>query len=184
MDFKPGFAAMIAAALTFLVAGCGGSDEKTASSPPAASTPTATQTADADAGGGEDADAGEDKDKDAGEEAGGADRSCSDVGDLDRKPKRKVPGDVFFPDGAHVYESQGPFGKTTRYFAVTEGGPDDLPKIRDDAATILTNNGYKLNAKDQEEGAEAEAHLSGNHNIDVQVINLCKGKLRIRYTVS
>ena len=39
-------------------------------------------------------------------------------------------------------------------------------------------------AKDQEEGAEAEAHLSGKHTVDIQVINLCKGKLRIRYTVS
>jgi hypothetical protein len=172
------FAAMVVAALTFLVAGCGGNDEKTASSPPAASTPTATQTADADAGGGGDEDAGK------AEEEGDADKSCSDVGDLRRKPKKKAPGDVFFPDGAKVYESQGPFGKTTRYFAVTDGGPDDLTRVRDDATTILTNNGYKLNGKDQEEGAEAEAHLSGNHDIDVQVISLCKGKLRIRYTVS
>jgi len=39
-------------------------------------------------------------------------------------------------------------------------------------------------ATDQEEGAEAEAHLSGEHTVDIQVINLCAGKLRIRYTVS
>jgi hypothetical protein len=180
MNSRSGFAAMFFAALTFLVAGCGGDTKEKPASKPAAAAPTATQTADADAGGDEDAD----KDKDAGEEAGAADKSCSDVGDIHGKPKKKAPGDVFFPDGAHVYESQGPFGKTTRYFAVTAGGPDDLPKIRDDATTLLTNNGYKLNAKDQEEGAEAEAHLTGNHNIDVQVINLCKGKLRIRYTVS
>jgi hypothetical protein len=177
MNFRTVFAVMVSAAMLLLVAGCGGSDEKTASTPAAAaSTPTATPTEADD----QDADKGADADA----ESGAADESCSRVGDIKGHPKRKPPGDVFFPDGAHVYESEGPFGKTTRYFAVTGGGPDDLPRVRDDAATILTNNGYKLNAKDQEEGAEAEAHLSGNHNIDVQVINLCKGKLRIRYTVS
>jgi hypothetical protein len=25
--------------------------------------------------------------------------------------------------------------------------------------------------------------MSGKHNVDIQVINLCEGKLRIRYTV-
>ena len=39
-------------------------------------------------------------------------------------------------------------------------------------------------ATDQEEGTEAEAHLSGTHTVDIQVITLCAGKLRIRYTVS
>ena len=37
---------------------------------------------------------------------------------------------------------------------------------------------------DQEKDAEAESHVSGKHTVDVQVISLCKGKLRIRYTVS
>jgi hypothetical protein len=86
--------------------------------------------------------------------------------------------------GARVYESQGPFGKTTRYFAVAKGGPEDLPKLRDKADAKLEAAGYKVLATDQEEGAEAEGHLSGPHTVDIQVINLCKGKLRIRYTVS
>jgi hypothetical protein len=91
---------------------------------------------------------------------------------------------VPLPGDARVYESEGPFGKTTRYFAVTDGGPDDLPARRDDASDVLVENGYKLLAKDQEEGAEAEAHLSGKHAVDIQVISLCEGKLRVRYTVS
>ncbi len=44
--------------------------------------------------------------------------------------------------------------------------------------------GYQVLDTDQEEGAEAEGHLSGPHTVDVQVIALCKGKVRIRYTVS
>jgi hypothetical protein len=83
-----------------------------------------------------------------------------------------------------VYESEGPFGKTVRYFAVTDGESDQLPAKRDDASDILVENGYKLLSKDEEAGAEAEAHLSGKHTVDIQVINLCEGKLRIRYTVS
>jgi hypothetical protein len=68
--------------------------------------------------------------------------------------------------------------------AATDGGPEDLPRIRDDASDALVENGYELLSKDEEEGAEAEAHVSGRHTVDIQVINLCKGKLRIRYTVS
>ena len=111
-------------------------------------------------------------------------KACDQVGDIDGEPKAKLPADVPLPGDWHVYESEGPFGKTTRYFAVTDGGPDDLPQRRDDASDILVENGYKLLSKDQEEGAEAEAHLNGKHTVDIQVISLCEGKLRIRYTVS
>jgi hypothetical protein len=115
-----------------------------------------------------------------------ASEPCSQVGDITGAPQAKVPSGVEFPDGAHVYQSQGPFGKTTRFFAAATGTPDDLPRVRDDAAKLLVQNGYKLNATDQEAGAEAEAHLagSGGHLLDVQVISLCRGKVRIRYTVS
>jgi hypothetical protein len=118
------------------------------------------------------------------EEEGGAKRDCDEVGDLKGKPKHKLPRSIPLVAGARVYESQGPFGKTTRYFAVAKGGPEDLPKLRDKVDAKLKAAGYKVLAADQEEGAEAEGHLSGPHTVDVQVINLCKGKLRIRYTVS
>jgi hypothetical protein len=157
------------AALAIPVAGCGGNEDESgksgASATKEASTPAPTEA-------------------EEGEEAGAADKNCDEVGHLDGKPKRKLPRDVPVVAGARVYESQGPFGKTVRYFAVTGGGPEDLPKTRDAVADRLAKAGYKVLAKDQEEGAEAEAHLSGKHTVDIQVINLCEGKLRIRYTVS
>jgi hypothetical protein len=173
---------LVAALLALCVAGCGSDDQPAESGAGAATTATAT----ASAAPTEDADAGEDGDSDAdkAEEEGGQDKSCADVGDLDGEPKSKPPADLALPGDASVYQSEGPFGKTMRYFAVTDGGPDDLPTRRDDASDILVENGYKLLAKDQEEGAEAEAHLNGKHTVDIQVINLCEGKLRIRYTVS
>jgi hypothetical protein len=169
---------LVAALLALLVAGCGGDDQPAQSGAGAATTATAT----ASAAPTEDAD--QDSDADKAEEEGGKDKSCADAGDLDGEPKSNPPADLALPGDARVYESEGPFGKTTRYFAVTDGGPEDLPTKRDDASDILVENGYKLLAKDQEEGAEAEAHLNGKHTVDIQVIDLCEGKLRIRYTVS
>ena len=167
----------ILAALAIAVAGCGGDDNEGGSSGAAATPTKAADTATPEA------DTGEDEGEEE-EEAGAADKDCGEVGDLDGKAKRKLPKDVPLVAGARVYESQGPFGKTVRYFAVTDGGREDLPKTRDAVADTLTRAGYKVLAKDQEEGAEAEAHLSGKHTVDIQVINLCEGKLRIRYTVS
>ena len=172
--------ALVAAALAVVLAGCG-SDNKTESAATPASTATATATETPEATSeSEDQDA----DKDKGEEKGGAKRDCDEVGDLKGKPKHKLPASVPLVAGARVYESQGPFGKTTRYFAVAKGGPEDLPKVRDKVDAKLKAAGYKVLATDQEEGAEAEGHLSGPHTVDIQVINLCKGKLRVRYTVS
>jgi hypothetical protein len=165
-------AAVVAAALTIVVAGCGSSsdDSQTAATPTATSTPTATPTPAAT------------EDKDKGEEAGGAAKDCADVGHLHGKPKHALP--VPLVAGARVYESQGPFGKTTRYFAVAKGDPDSLPKWRDKVDAKLKAAGYRVLDTDQEEGAEAEGHLAGPHTVDIQVISLCKGKVRIRYTVS
>jgi hypothetical protein len=168
--------AVVAAALTAALAGCG-SDNKTESSatPTQTSTPTETPTA---------TETAESEDSDKGEEEGGAKRDCDEVGDLKGKPKHKLPRSIPLVAGARVYESQGPFGKTTRYFAAAKGGPEDLAKVRDKVDAKLKAAGYKVLATDQEEGAEAEGHLNGPHTVDIQVINLCKGKLRIRYTVS
>jgi hypothetical protein len=146
---------MAVVVIALLAAGCGGKNDADATASPTPGVATA------------------------------ASEPCSQVGDITGSPKAEVPSAVAFPDGAHVYESQGPFGKTTRFFAAADGKPDDLPKVRDDAAKLLVQNGYKLNATDQEAGAEAEAHLAqGAHLLDVQVISLCQGKVRIRYTVS
>jgi hypothetical protein len=167
--------ALVVAVLALVAAGCGSSSDKESNATPAAAQKTGTPTPEANE---------EDQDADAGEEAGGTEKDCDKVGDLDGKPRRKLPASVPLVAGARVYESQGPFGRTTRYFAVAKGDAEALPGVRDKVAARLTRAGYKLLAKDQEEGAEAEAHLSGKRTVDIQVINLCRGKVRIRYTVS
>ena len=177
--------AAVLVALAMLVAGCGDDEESGQSGAQATATEAATQDADADAGEqGEEGESEEEREKEEQEAKGAADKSCDEVGDLDGSPKEEVPADLPLPGDAHVYESEGPFGKTVRYFAVVDGEADQLPAKRDDASDILVENGYKLLSKDEEAGAEAVAHLSGKHTVDIQVINLCEGKLRIRYTVS
>jgi hypothetical protein len=179
--------ATVLVALAMLVAGCG-SDENEGgeSGAQATATDSGSQEQDADAGEeqGEEGETEEEREKEEQEAEGAASKSCDEAGDLDGTPKDEVPADLPLPGDAKVYESEGPFGKTVRYFAVTDGEPDQLPAKRDDASDILVENGYKLLSKDEEAGAEAEAHLSGKHTVDIQVINLCEGKLRIRYTVS
>jgi hypothetical protein len=167
-------AAAVAAALSSFAAGCGSDNDDSRTAAPSTPSPatTATPTATAD----------RDEDADKGEEEHGAAKDCDDVGDLDGRPRHKLP--VPLVAGARVYESQGPFGKTTRYFAVAKGGPDSLAKWRDRTDAKLAAAGYEVLDTDQEEGAEAEGHLSGPHTVDVQVISLCKAKVRIRYTVS
>jgi len=177
--------AAVLVALAMLVAGCGEDEDSGQSGAQATATQGAAQDQDADA----DADKGDgdseaEKEKEAEEAKGAADKNCDEAGDLDGSPKQAVPADLPLPGDAHVYESEGPFGKTVRYMAVVDGESDQLPAKRDDASDILVENGYKLLSKDEEAGAEAEAHLSGKHTVDIQVINLCEGKLRIRYTVS
>jgi hypothetical protein len=154
-------------ALALLAAGCG-EDEQ---APSGAATATATQ-----------GQSEAELEEQAAQGANG--KSCDEVGNLAGQPKSEPPADLPLPGGARVYESEGPFGKTERFFAAIDGEPADLPAKRDDASDILVENGYELLAKDQEEGVEAEAHLSGKHAVDIQVVNLCEGKVRIRYTVS
>jgi hypothetical protein len=184
MNIRPAaLAAMLLASLVFLVAGCGSSsDEK--DNGQSAATPAATSTADNDADSDKDAgESEEEKEKEAEEAKANGGKDCDSAGDLDGDPKQAMPSDVPVLDGAHVYESQGPFGKTEQYFAAVDGDAEELPEKRDAVVTQLEGAGYKKLATDQEEGTEAEAHLSGPHTVDIQVINLCNGKLRIRYTV-
>lgn len=90
------------------------------------------------------------------------------------------------PAGAHLYLSEGPFGKTERFYAVVDGAESELEAKRDVAAHALVGSGYKLLRKDAEPPIEAEAHVEGEGGqlISVQVATLCEGKLRLRYTVS
>ena len=100
-------------------------------------------------------------------------------GAIGGEPERRPPAKLAMPDGAHVYASEGPFGKTERFYAAVDG--TDLIAGRDEAADALAGAGYKLLRTDQEAPVEAEAHFEG---VSVQVATLCDGKLRLRYTVS
>ncbi|MBE2317543.1 hypothetical protein DVA67_016290 [Solirubrobacter sp. CPCC 204708] len=113
---------------------------------------------------------------------GGAARACPPA--IDGQPERRPPAELAFPPGAHVYVSEGPFGKTERFYAVVDGAVDDLETMRDTATQALLDAGYKLLTKDAEPPIEAEGHVQGKQMVSVQVTELCDGKLRLRYTVS
>ena len=181
-------AALLFAVLALLVAGCGGDDEPTASElgarrprPPRRRTRTSRRRDE-----GEDGDSEEEREREEQEAAEAGGKDCADAGDLDAEPKLDPPADLKVPADAHIYESEGPFGKTERFFAVLDGTPEDLASARDEAQKELVDgSGYSSLSTDEEEGAEAEAHLKGSNNtIDIQVAPLCDGKIRIRYTVS
>ena len=179
--------ALLVAVLALLFAGCGGDDEKTASSTPAATeaATTAPETESEEAEG-EDGDSEAEREREEQEAAAAGGKDCAEAGDIDGDPEVKPPADLSVPSYAHVYKSEGPFGKTTRFYAVLDGTPDDLASRRDDAQSeLVQNQSYQSLSTDQEEGAEAEAHLKGpEHTVDIQVAPLCEGKIRIRYTVS
>src|SRR3954452_776707 len=170
--------ALMLAALALICVGCGGDDKESGNTgaQPAATTPAATPTEEA----GESEEEKEKEEQEAKENGG---KDCDEMAALKRKPKNKLPSDVPLLEGARVYQSKGPFGKTTQYFAVVSGDAEELAEKRDEAVEQLEKAGYKKLATDQEEGTEAEAHLSGPHSVDLQVISLCAGKLRVRYTV-
>jgi hypothetical protein len=110
-------------------------------------------------------------------------RPCSSA--LTGRPERQPPQELSVPDGAHVYASEGPFGKTERFYATVAGEPKDLLTPRDAAADALVAGGFKLLTKDAEPPIEAEAHLTlDDRLVSVQVTSLCAGKLRLRYTLS
>jgi hypothetical protein len=100
------------------------------------------------------------------------------------EPKRRPPAAVALPAGARLYLSEGPFGKTERFYATVAGEADELEAARDRAAEALVSAGYRLLREDAEPPIEAEAHVDGAHLISVQVTPFCDGKLRLRYTVS
>jgi hypothetical protein len=182
-------AVLLFAVLSLAFAACG-SDE-TGSSSGAEPTATATEAATQDADAGEEGEEGqageseEEREKEEQEAREAGTKDCASVGDIDGEPKNQPPDDVAVLQGAHVYESEGPFGKTERFFAAIDGEPSELPEKRDAAAKALEEAGFSILATDEEENTEAEAHLDGNgKTVDIQVIALCEGKLRIRYTVS
>jgi hypothetical protein len=114
--------------------------------------------------------------------SGGSARACPDA--IGGTPERTPPAELAFPDGAHVYVSEGPFGRTERFYAVVDGSVDELETMRDTATQALLDAGFKLLTKDAEPPIEAEGHVDGKYMVSVQVTELCDSKLRLRYTVS
>ncbi|GAA1311009.1 hypothetical protein Psi02_54520 [Planotetraspora silvatica] len=154
-------AASIAVAAVASLAGCGETSNGAAQGSPVSATTAA-----------------------ASPEAAGNGIPCSQAGDLTGKPDRQPPADLPMPPGGQVYMSKGPFGKTELFFVAKDADPTKLDSVRDEAADVLAKAGYKIERKDQEEGSEAEAHLSGPHDVAIQVIQLCEGKVRVKYTLS
>ena len=77
---------------------------------------------------------------------GGAEpRACSPA--ITGEPERRPPAGMALPAGAHLYLSEGPFGKTERFYAVLDGGEDELVAKRDVAADALV--GARLQAAAQ-----------------------------------
>jgi len=170
MSVRPAtLVALLFAVLALFAAGCG-DDEPSGSS--------GSEQAQ------EEGESEEEREREEAEARDAGEKECSEAGDIDAEPERQPPDDVTILDGAHVYESEEPQGKTEQFLAAADGDAGEMEAMRDAAADALVSDGYKLLAKDQEEGAEAEAHLSGPHTVDIQVMPLCAGKLRIRYTVS
>jgi hypothetical protein len=178
-------AAVVLAVLALAVAGCGGDDDESPA-PPAEqtqSTPEAEQPS-AEEHDGESEEEREREERQAGEVSS---KACSEIeDDLDGKPENAPPKDLSVPEYAHVYKSEGPFGKTERFYAVLDGTAEELASRRDDAQNYLVQNSqYASLSTDEEDGFEAEAHLERDEStVDIQVTPLCEGKLRIRYTVS
>jgi hypothetical protein len=163
--------ASVAVAAVVSLAGCGeasngAAQESSASATSAAASPTAASP------------------MAASPTAAGNGIPCSQAGDLTAKPERKPPADLPMPPGGQLYLSKGPFGKTELFFVAMDADPTDLDGVRDQAADVLAKAGYKVERKDQEAGSEAEAHLSGPHDVAIQVIQLCEGKVRVKYTLS
>jgi hypothetical protein len=153
--------AISSAALVLTAAACGGSGGSSASSgAPSAGTSTPAHSA-----------------------AGGI--PCSQAGDLAATPQLQPPPELPIVPGGHVYLSKGPFGKTKLFFEALAADPANLDGPRDRAAAELVKAGWTLDRKDQEEGSEAEAHLSrkDGSTVAIQVIQLCDGMVRIKYTL-
>lgn len=152
------------AAAALLVAGCGGSEE--APAPVAATTPAATATPTPTAV--------------ATPTPTPAGKDCAEVGDLDAVAKRLPPDDVRLLDYAHFYKAEG----KRRFYAVLDGGLDEIPWRRDDAATyLIQSSSYEQLAIDDEPGVSTASLRGEHHEVDLRVTALCEGKIGIRYTV-
>ena len=72
-----------------------------------------------------------------------------------RRPKLALPA------GAHVYASEGPFGKTERFYAAVDGAPERSSPSATRPPTRSSPPATSCSRTDQEPPVEAEAHFEG-----------------------
>lgn len=72
-------------------------------------------------------------------------------------------------------------GKTEIVFAFTQGGRQDLVRLRDQVVADLKAQGFTASATDQEPTYEAEGSFSGKASGTIQVQPECEGYNRVRY---
>jgi hypothetical protein len=121
-----------------------------------------------------------DKDKDAGTEASAATASCTGKL-LPAKPSAALPSGFPTPSGAVFYQL-AKVGKTEVHFGYVKG--DNVVTTRDAIKAQLTQAGFTINGTDQEPDVEAELDAdSSAHGGTLQVIHLCNGYLRLRFSL-
>jgi hypothetical protein len=121
---------------------------------------------------------GSDKDKDA--DASGGTGSCTGKL-LPAQADAALPTGFPVPSGAVFYQLSTA-GKTQVHFGYVRG--DNVVTTRDAIKSQLTNAGFTINGTDQEDNTEAELDAdSSSHGGTLQVIHLCDGYLRLRFTL-
>ena len=97
------------------------------------------------------------------------------------QPSAALPAGFPAPPGAVFYQLATQ-GKTQVHFAYVQG-TDEVAE-RDAIKAQLVQAGFKINGQDQEKGTEAELDAdSAAHGGTLQVIHLCSGYLRLRFTL-
>lgn len=180
-----------AVALVLPLAGCSSDDPAaratatpspsvSASAAPVAVGPTAVPTAVPSAAGGAALDPVPRVTLAAGQASG---QPCSVVTGLSERPKVTRPADLVLVPGAEVFLTKGTEYRYPVLYASLAMSPPDVSAARDLAVRTLEKAGYTLTSSDQEPNVEATAALqNARRKVNVQVIQLCQGKVRVRYT--
>ena len=114
--------------------------------------------------------------------SGGSAKSAACTGKLvAAQPSAALPTGFPSPPGAVFYQLSAA-GKTQVHFAYVKG-TDEVAE-RDTIKAQLVQAGFDIKGQDQEVGTEAELDAdSAAHGGTLQVIHLCSGYLRLRYTL-
>ena len=115
-------------------------------------------------------------------ETGAANAACS--GDITKAASTPLPSDIPAPAGASSPYEYFAQGATKVWYFALDGGPADLPSLRDSYDNTLKAQNYEIEGTDQEENAEAESEFKGPHEGTTNFRPLCKGKVNFRLKVT